>query len=484
MKVKHVGLLSAAALLLAACGGGSSDSGSTSNSAANTASAPNATVHKITGSVSHLAAAGLTLSNGTDTLSIDASSTSFSFPTAVAEGAAYDVKVASHPANQHCEATNGAGKIAKADASDIVIACHTQIAKTTTVGVHTTQDPPRVFLPLTMIGDRPVKMNTILDTGSSGALLNATEIFPSSMFDGNGDFIFPQGKDKLTWKGITVTNVRARKDYGHGTHTHYESGFLGYAQITMGAHGELTSGVVPILFVTFSSDENSLYSASANLSVNIFGINPSIEKLSFDGITKLEKDDPVPVCKDVPSVQCALLNPLRSIHYAADVDAGFALGPFALQACDIGKDACPVDASFKVGLEAAQRASYNAVGLTCTDAHAADGTAIPNCDMQVSGVTATVNGARYFGNLVVDSGQPDVRVTVLDTAAPTIVPFQTISFAFPGGFSYSFSVADSGPYATYANSSTNREMYSNAGIEFFFAHSMMIDFGTSQEGWK
>jgi hypothetical protein len=473
---KWVGVASVA-MLVGACGGHSTDSQST-------ASATSAVAHQVSGTVSHLEAVGLTLTNGNETISVDATSGTFSFSSAVTEGSSYEVTIASHPATQHCEVTNGAGKMAKSDAGDVVVSCHKIISQPTTVGVYATQTPPRVFLPLTMIGDHPVKMNTILDTGSSGALLNATQIFPSAMFDSHGDFIFADGKDKLTWKGITVTKVRGHKDYGHGSRSHSESGYLGYAQITMGAHGELTSASVPILFVTSTSGDDSLDSPSADLGVNIVGINSELETVKLDGVAKPEKDDPVHECNDIPTSQCALLNPLRSMYYKDGVSPGFALGPFTLENCDISNDACTVNSSFKVGLDDTLRTSYSAYELGCKEGRAADSTSIKNCSMEISGVTVTVNGTRYIGNLVVDSGQPNVRVTALNATAPAIATGATVDFAFPTGFSYSFIVADKGAYSTYANSSAQPGAYSNAGIAFFFDHSMTIDFGRGQEGWK
>ena len=67
--------------------------------------------------------AGLTLSNGGDTLSIAAGSTSFTMPTPVAFGSPYSVAVLTAPAGLTCTASNASATMPAGNVSSVVIAC-------------------------------------------------------------------------------------------------------------------------------------------------------------------------------------------------------------------------------------------------------------------------------------------------------------------------------------------------------------------------
>jgi uncharacterized repeat protein (TIGR03803 family) len=67
--------------------------------------------------------AGLTLTNGTDTLSIAAGSISFTMPTTVAFGSPYSVAVLTAPAALVCSVNNGTGTMGAADVTGVSIAC-------------------------------------------------------------------------------------------------------------------------------------------------------------------------------------------------------------------------------------------------------------------------------------------------------------------------------------------------------------------------
>jgi hypothetical protein len=80
----------------------------------------------IGGKISGLTVAGLVLANGSDTLSVPAGAPSFTMPTAVAYGSAYDVTVASQPAGLTCDVTDGAGTIAASPVTNISVTCTDQ----------------------------------------------------------------------------------------------------------------------------------------------------------------------------------------------------------------------------------------------------------------------------------------------------------------------------------------------------------------------
>ena len=102
-----------AAVLSAACGGGGSDGGGGT-----------ANAYHIGGTITGLSSAtGLVLANGIDTLTVPAGATSFSMPTAVANGAAYDVTVRIHPTALNCTVISGAGTVTGADVASISVHC-------------------------------------------------------------------------------------------------------------------------------------------------------------------------------------------------------------------------------------------------------------------------------------------------------------------------------------------------------------------------
>lgn len=70
--------------------------------------------------------AGLTLTNGSDTLMVAAGSTSFTLPTPLAFGSTYSVAVLSAPAGLTCTASSASGTMPASDVASVVIACSDQ----------------------------------------------------------------------------------------------------------------------------------------------------------------------------------------------------------------------------------------------------------------------------------------------------------------------------------------------------------------------
>jgi hypothetical protein len=81
---------------------------------------PNNTVG---GSVTGLVASGLTLTNGSDTVSIPANATSFVFPRRVGQDQAYGVTILSQPAGQTCSLTNAVGKVGTTNVTSVQVSC-------------------------------------------------------------------------------------------------------------------------------------------------------------------------------------------------------------------------------------------------------------------------------------------------------------------------------------------------------------------------
>lgn len=75
------------------------------------------------GSIDGLTSNSLVLANGKDTLTVPVNSTTFTMPTAVASGAAYDVIVKRSPATMRCTVSNGAGVGGDTPVTNISVAC-------------------------------------------------------------------------------------------------------------------------------------------------------------------------------------------------------------------------------------------------------------------------------------------------------------------------------------------------------------------------
>jgi 6-phosphogluconolactonase (cycloisomerase 2 family) len=87
------------------------------------------TAFTVGGSISGLAGGGLVLQdNGGDNLNVAAKATSFTFPTKVASGSPYSVKVLSQPSSpaQTCTVTNGSGTMGSSNVTTVSIACANQ----------------------------------------------------------------------------------------------------------------------------------------------------------------------------------------------------------------------------------------------------------------------------------------------------------------------------------------------------------------------
>jgi DNA-binding beta-propeller fold protein YncE len=109
------------AVMLTACGGGGGGGGGSSGSGGTTP--PPASTFTIGGTISGLTETGLTLNdNGGDTLTVAPGATAFTFATALASGASYDVAVATQPLGENCTATANTGT-ASANVTSVAIAC-------------------------------------------------------------------------------------------------------------------------------------------------------------------------------------------------------------------------------------------------------------------------------------------------------------------------------------------------------------------------
>jgi len=75
------------------------------------------------GTVNGLTTTGLSLTNGSDTVTIAAGDTSFVFAGKVANGAVYGVAILTQPAGQTCSVQNGTAVMGLANVTDVVVSC-------------------------------------------------------------------------------------------------------------------------------------------------------------------------------------------------------------------------------------------------------------------------------------------------------------------------------------------------------------------------
>ena len=64
--------------------------------------------------------------NGGDDLSVSGNG-SFTFGTAVADGAGYDVTVKTNPSGQSCTVSNGSGTVAAANVTSVAVSCTSNV---------------------------------------------------------------------------------------------------------------------------------------------------------------------------------------------------------------------------------------------------------------------------------------------------------------------------------------------------------------------
>jgi len=105
-------LVISVSLLIQSCGSGAPDSSGIPNN------------YTVGGSVSNLVDNGLVLqNNGCDDLVISTSSTSFTFPTTIADGDDYNVTVKTQPETQLCMVTQASGTVSGTNVTNVGVQC-------------------------------------------------------------------------------------------------------------------------------------------------------------------------------------------------------------------------------------------------------------------------------------------------------------------------------------------------------------------------
>ena len=175
-------------------GSGTVGSANVTNVAVNCANNPPAT-YTIGGTVSGLGAGksvGL-LNNGGDAITRNANG-SFTFPTALAGGAAYSVTVGTQPVGQTCTVTNGSGTVGAANVTNVAVSCVvTAITGPTSTGTGTAT--------ATLVGGGPA---CGFVTGGSGFVADPAAP-PAGVSFPHGFFQFTAASCPAASGGVTIT---------------------------------------------------------------------------------------------------------------------------------------------------------------------------------------------------------------------------------------------------------------------------------------
>lgn len=451
-----------------------------------TGSAPPVATYAVSGTVTHLDAGSLTISDGGETLTIAQGANSFAFAKPLSSGAAYAITVTAQPSGSDCVIGNGTGTIAGAAVTTVAITCNTLVTQPLALGVSasgsTSSNSSRIFLPVSQVGTAATTINAIVDTGSAGTSLRASDIFPASVVTASG-FVFPAGQTSITYAGIIITNVVATRTYGaQSSDVTEQTGNLGFAQLTFGSGTRATTAVVPVLFV-WQTKANGTVVATSNFA-NLLGVNPGIAAITVGGVAATSTPPP---CMPQSTATCGLASPFRYLSYAAGVDKGYALNRVTFAACDITvSGSCPITSSLTLGVTAASSAGFSTTGLSGCGSIALVGmTGEPVCSQVIPSVTVSSGGASFTGPAIFDSGAPTTRLSVpAGMTFPAMLPAEaTVQITTASGFSYQY-MTGGGYLATTVAQNATASDYTNSGIGFFAQNSLLVDYGKAIEGWR
>ncbi|MDR5835185.1 hypothetical protein [Caballeronia sp. LZ034LL] len=349
----------------------------------------------------------------------------------------------------------------------------------------------KLIIPVVALGSQnlPTPSPLVLDTGSSGMVIDAQDVFPADVVSTDG-FVFPPGQNTLTYHGITITKVQASKTYGVVGNAHTDYGNIGFATVKFGGHGELTTNLMPVLFSYKTLDGNGrpLHLAWHGT----FGIDPAASAALAPGAAPSRS---LNICspQSINANGCDFVSVLRYLNYAAGVNAGFSLGNAALDpncAITATMTGCSFHPALTVGLSETDEQAYASIPLICPPPRGMTGSdhGVTACVPNVAGFTIrdSDSGASFKTKVIFDSGTPIMRFSVPPGAAfPQSLAdgsTETLTLA-DSPFSYSYRVEEAQPSVTRL-SDRAKSPRTIIGIGFFTDHRMFIDFSSNREGWK
>jgi hypothetical protein len=362
----------------------------------------------------------------------------------------------------------------------------------------TSENPARLFVLIQSVGLHAVTLPLAFDTGSAGITINALSVFPTSMVTPNG-FSFPPGQMSLEYQGITVTDQQGTRVYG-GSTGRTEYGNIGYATVTFGdQHGTLTTEALP-MFLYYAVTSNATGElASPQQQQGWFGVNSAPNIIVIPGST--EPPDGYPACSEEITGSCYVDSVLKHIPYSSGIDAGFALAPAALAACNVSvPDGCPAAPMLTVGLTSATTQGFNSTGLTCPPPGFLGPTAVGQyavCQPDVMNTMISSEGQSFKTTVLFDSGTPFVSISVPrgqtfmppagstsvigGTTVESVLDGTPVNFTTPNGFAYAI-VAGGGVDSVQVTQGSSAQ--SVVGLPYFTTNSFFIDFTNNTEGWK
>ncbi len=386
-----------------------------------------------------------------------------------------------------CVPATGVDRESTGNAQNGSLHCHSLLTKPVLLGVQL--NGAKLDLPVTAVGNKTLNLSGIVDTGSDGVTLNAFQIFPAGMVTPNG-FNF-HGSNQLVYKGITITRLVATRNYGRfSAHPTSRTGNLGFAHVSFGEKGEITTALIPILFIYTSTDQPSATTGDLDNTVGINGEMTSIgTSVTFDGnsIEDASKGSTeiYPQCTEQSTTQCSVVSPFRSVSYGQDLQAGYILSDFPLVDGQKGK-------YLTIGLDQKNTEGFASTQLECLTSSLA----VEACNQIVHNAKFETSAKLDFTwNVIFDSGRGTVGLTVpVDSSTfpkpASLPPNETIRLTPPNQARYTYCFTTGTGFAattlTYTDSSAKdaEKTYSNMGLEFFATNSLLLNYDDGVEGWK
>jgi hypothetical protein len=382
------------------------------------------------------------------------------------------------------------GGMPTGNAGDGLLHCHSYLLNPMSLEVGFNNG--KLDVPITAVGNLKVKMSGIVDTGSGGVELNALQIFPSDKVN-SGGFQFKSGQTKIVYHGMIVTRLTAVRNYGAESNGTSRTGNLGFAQVTFGANGQVKTAMIPVLFVY--QDTGATLSAKSGDTANTIGINDTTDvigqQISFDDQPFQTADastTPYPLCTPETQTFCSVISPFRALSYRPGLQAGYVLSRFPLA------DASPGN-YLTVGIDQNNTQGFASAQLNCVTSSIQ----IQSCNQAVKNVQVNVTGQSTFSfvwSVIFDSGRPTaglespLPIPASTSTTDTLPAGDVVTVALPNqaSYTYSYTTTSTGNAKTAINEvpsgSTQSQIFSNVGIEFFDKNSLMLDYDKGIEGWK
>lgn len=438
----------------------------------------------ITGRIHHLTGDGLVLQVGNEHVAIAANQTRFAVDPG--RGSA-SVEVERQPVGQMCVVDRLGGRGSDYNVS---IYCETFVTRPVAVevsGARVSTKTDRIFAPI-RVGDGSQEVHGLIDTGSAGVVLNAFQVFPSTLLSKDG-FHFPQGSHRIAYDGMIVTDVVIEKKYGgRGDTAHSSKGNLGFAQLSFGTNGKVVTGLVPVLFAYARGDEKGTRPFGIkDSSANIIGINADVNPLQDpddDTGAKAAPRTPV-VCDERVVTACGMASPLRKLAFASGIGQGFLLDRMSMSDCPIAQlHDCPLNRGLTIGLTEGLTRDFTRTYTRCRSGRIGNTGSLNACSQVINNVTIASNGYAFRSISIFDSGNPKTIINVpvgarFGNALPDDAVLRVSIGSDPV---YGTRVSEMSPDKLTINQNMN--IRSCVGIVFFEKHAYFMDYDNGMVGLR